>query len=71
MSQVDWAKKYAVMDKRLMLKYEQLPKGEQIGKKPTYAASAKKSVGFATFDSPLFLDALNGQPPVNSEVTPR
>ena len=34
MSQEDWAKKYAAMDKRLMLKYEQLPKGEQIGKKP-------------------------------------
>jgi hypothetical protein len=34
MSYVDWAKKYAAMDKRLMLKYEQLPKGEQICKKP-------------------------------------
>jgi hypothetical protein len=34
MSQEDWAKKYAAMDKRLMLKYEHLPKGEQIGKKP-------------------------------------
>ena len=34
MSQVDWVKKYAAMDKRLMLKYEHLPKGEQIGKKP-------------------------------------
>ena len=34
MSQEDWAKKYSAMDKRLMLKYEQLPKGEQIGKKP-------------------------------------
>ena len=33
MSQEDWAKKYAAMDKRLLLKYEQLPKGEQIGKK--------------------------------------
>jgi hypothetical protein len=33
-SQEDWAKKYAAMDKRLTLKYEQLPKGEQIGKKP-------------------------------------
>jgi hypothetical protein len=30
----DWAKKYAAMDKRLVLKYEQLPQGEQIGKKP-------------------------------------
>jgi len=34
MSQEDWAKNYAAMDKRLMLKYEHLPKGEQIGKKP-------------------------------------
>ncbi len=34
MGQEDWAKKYAAMDKRLMLKYEHLPKGEQIGKKP-------------------------------------
>ena len=34
MDKEDWAKKYAAMDKRLMLKYQQLPKGEQIGKKP-------------------------------------
>ena len=33
MSREDWAKKYAAMDKRLMLKYEQLPQGEQLGKK--------------------------------------
>jgi hypothetical protein len=32
MSQTDWAKLYAAMDKRIELKYEQLPKGEQIGK---------------------------------------
>ena len=32
MSQTDWAKLYAAMDKRIILKYEQLPKGEQIGK---------------------------------------
>ena len=44
MSQEDWAKKYAAMDKRLMLKYEQLPKGEQIGKKPKLPKQeAKKS----------------------------
>ena len=44
MSQEDWAKKYAAMDKRLMLKYEQLPKGEQIGKKSEPAnTEAKKS----------------------------
>jgi hypothetical protein len=44
MSLEDWAKKYAVMDKRLMLKYEHLPKGEQIGKKPELPLKeAKKS----------------------------
>jgi hypothetical protein len=30
----DWAKKYAAMDKRVDLKYQYLPKGEQIGKRP-------------------------------------
>jgi len=34
MSQIDWAKIYAKMDKRIVVKYEQLPKGEQIGKRP-------------------------------------
>ena len=34
MSQEDWAKKYAAMDKRMQLKYAHLPKGEQIGKQP-------------------------------------
>ena len=34
MSQRDWAKIYAAMDKRISLKYEQLPRGEQIGKSP-------------------------------------
>jgi hypothetical protein len=34
MSQEDWVKKYAAMDRRLLLKYEQLPKGEQVGKRP-------------------------------------
>jgi len=33
MSQIDWAKIYAEMDKRIVVKYEQLPKGEQIGKR--------------------------------------
>ena len=33
MSQIDWAKTYAEMDKRIVVKYEQLPKGEQIGKR--------------------------------------
>ena len=44
MSQEDWAKKYAAMDQRLMLKYEHLPKGEQMGKKPELPKpEAKKS----------------------------
>jgi hypothetical protein len=34
MSEIDWAKIYAKMDERLTLKYQQLPKGEQIGKRP-------------------------------------
>ena len=32
MTQPDWAKTYAAMDMRISLKYEQLPRGEQIGK---------------------------------------
>ena len=42
----DWAKKYAAMDKRLHLKYEQLPQGEQIGKrrpKPKVEPELKKA----------------------------
>ena len=34
MSQIDWAKIYAEMDKRIVVKYEQLANGEQIGKRP-------------------------------------
>jgi hypothetical protein len=34
MDQIDWAKIYAKMDKRIVLKYAQLPNGEQIGKQP-------------------------------------
>jgi hypothetical protein len=34
MDQNDWAKKYAAMDKRIEWKYEQLPAGEQVGKRP-------------------------------------
>lgn len=34
MNPIDWAKIYAKMDKRIVLKYEQLPCGEQIGKQP-------------------------------------
>ena len=33
MNQTDWAKIYAAMDKRVVLKYQQLPRGEQIGKR--------------------------------------
>ena len=40
----DWAKKYAAMDKRIELKYQQLAKGEQIGKRPEVPKpQAKKS----------------------------
>ena len=31
MKPIDWAKIYAVMDKRITLKYQQLPSGEQVG----------------------------------------
>jgi hypothetical protein len=31
MSETDWAKIYAAMDKRIVVKYEQLPNGEQVG----------------------------------------
>ncbi len=34
MNQTDWAKLYAAMDERIDLKYERLPSGEQIGKRP-------------------------------------
>jgi hypothetical protein len=34
MSQENWAKKYAEMDDRIQLKYDQLPNGEQVGKRP-------------------------------------
>jgi len=34
MSQEDWAKKYAAMDSKVTQKYDQLPSGEQIGKRP-------------------------------------
>ena len=43
MSQTDWAKTYAEMDKRIILKYEQLPKGEQIGKTSQAGQEAKKT----------------------------
>ena len=43
MSQIDWAKTYAAMDDRINLKYEQLPSGEQIGKKAALPATQVKS----------------------------
>ena len=43
MSQADWAKIYAAMDKRVELKYQQLPKGEQIGKRSPRENQAKSS----------------------------
>jgi hypothetical protein len=43
MSQIDWAKIYAKMDKRILVKYEQLPNGEQIGKRPQTGNQQAKS----------------------------
>jgi hypothetical protein len=43
MSQPDWAKIYAKMDKRIVVKYEQLPQGEQIGKRPQVETQQAKS----------------------------
>jgi hypothetical protein len=44
MKSTDWVKKYAAMDKRVGLKYQYLPKGEQVGKRPfTPQAAAKKA----------------------------
>ena len=40
MSQTDWAKLYAAMDARITLKYQQLPQGEQIGKRPQQQSKA-------------------------------
>jgi hypothetical protein len=42
MSQTDWAKIYAEMDKRIVVKYEQLPNGEQAGKRPQAGQQIKK-----------------------------
>jgi hypothetical protein len=44
MSQIDWAKIYAVMDRRIVLKYEQLPDGEQVGKRPQPKNQAQKAL---------------------------
>jgi hypothetical protein len=43
MSQTDWAKIYAEMDKRIVVKYEQLPNGEQVGKRPEAGGEQAKS----------------------------
>jgi hypothetical protein len=43
MSQTDWAKIYAQMDKRIVLKYERLPNGEQIGKRPQAGNQQQKA----------------------------
>jgi hypothetical protein len=43
MDQIDWAKIYAKMDERIVLKYEQLPNGEQIGKQPQAGKPAAKN----------------------------
>jgi hypothetical protein len=43
MNQTDWAKKYAEMDKRIVVKYEQLPNGEQVGKRPQAGSRRAKS----------------------------
>ena len=42
MTQPDWAKTYAAMDMRISLKYEQLPRGEQIGKPPKAGSQHEK-----------------------------
>ncbi|MGH7782697.1 MAG: hypothetical protein ACREO5_02485 [Candidatus Binatia bacterium] len=44
MSQTDWAKTYAEMDKRINLKYQQLPNGEQISKRPQAANQTTKKI---------------------------
>ncbi|MGE5215689.1 MAG: hypothetical protein ACM3SP_01665 [Chloroflexota bacterium] len=44
MSQIDWAKPYAAMDQRVELKYEQLPSGEQMGKREAAPVTPAKSV---------------------------
>jgi hypothetical protein len=43
MGQTDWAKLYAAMDKRIDLKYQQLPEGEQVGKRPEKEEKASES----------------------------
>ena len=40
MKPIDWAKIYAAMDKRVTLKYQQLPSGEQVAN-PKQLSAAK------------------------------
>ena len=52
MSRQDWTKKYAAMDQWLMVKYEQLPKGEQVGNKPGSAEQEAKRWGGKSIADP-------------------
>ena len=45
MLRTDWAKFYAIMDKRIELKYEQLPAGEQIGQRIGSGKQGQASLG--------------------------
>jgi hypothetical protein len=45
MLKTDWAKLYAIMDKRIELKYEQLPAGEQIGQRIGSGKQSRASLG--------------------------
>jgi hypothetical protein len=54
MSETDWARLYAKMDDRIILKYQQLPRGEQVGKRPEAeklrgqaSESRKRTLGFS------------------------
>ena len=55
MSQTDWAKVYAAMDERIILKYEQLPRGEQIGKALQAGSKDEKTIGacIANLECPM------------------
>ena len=44
MLRTDWAKLYAIMDKRIELKYEQLPAGEQIGQRTESGKQGRASL---------------------------
>ncbi len=42
MKQTDWAKLYAAMDDRIVLKYAHLPSGEQVGKRRETVGNPEK-----------------------------